>query len=190
MQVAATAIDPVMFDPHPYVSRLMTPAHVLYWVSFLLLLIGLPGLHEAQAHRSGRLGAVGFLLALAGSAFGMAVAVVGAHVLPLIGATSGENVTEADFLRPGSPVGFLLPIVILLVLTFMPGYVILGVAALRAQVFPRWCAVLLIVGVVLPLAGAAGPIGRFIAIAGSLLLTASLAGFAYALWSGRAPAGA
>ena len=76
LQLGATVIDPDTFDSRPLVNPLETPSHVLYWVAYLLTIVGLPAVHELQATRVGRVGAAGFLLALAGLALTMAVSII------------------------------------------------------------------------------------------------------------------
>lgn len=120
----------------------------LYLLSTALLLLGLVGLYTSQSQAAGILGLVGFLVAFLGT-----VLLVGAlwfelFITPALAAEAPELV-EAELGLPGF---------ILMLLFGAVGWVLFGVATLRAGVYPRWAAVLLIVGGLLaffplPLAG-------------------------------------
>jgi hypothetical protein len=55
----------------------LVAAHVLFTLSYLLVLLGLPRLYGAESVRMGRLGLVGFLVAFTGTAL-----VVGQNARP------------------------------------------------------------------------------------------------------------
>jgi hypothetical protein len=74
------------------------------------------------------------------------------------------------------------PIVPASFLIFLLGYILLGIAVMRAKVLPRWNGGALIVGSVVFLPVLAWPIPLF----GSLIFGASLGWMGYALWSGPA----
>ncbi len=120
----------------------------LYLLSTALLLLGLVGLYTSQSQAAGILGLVGFLVAFLGT-----VLLVGALWFELfITPALAEQAPELVGAELGLP-GF-----ILMVLFGAVGWVLFGVTTLRAGVYPRWAAVLLIVGGVLaffplPLAG-------------------------------------
>ena len=98
-------------------------------------LVGLLGLHARQTTSYGVLGLVGFLAALVGTAL------VLANVL-LIRAAGRD----------------LLDLLLLLgLLGMLFGFVLLGVATLRAGVLPQWCGVALIL--VLPISALLGDLG-------------------------------
>ncbi len=136
----------------------------LYLLSTALLLLGLVGLYTSQSQAAGFLGLVGFLTAFLGT-----VLVVGAlwfelFITPALAAEAPELV-EAELGLPGF---------ILMLLFGAVGWVLFGVATLRAGVYPRWAAVLLIVGGLLaffplPLAGIIFSIG--VAWLGFILFT-------------------
>ena len=138
LQLGATVIDPDTFDSRPLVNPLETPSHVLYWVAYLLTIVGLPAVHELQATRVGRVGAAGFLLALAGSALTMAISIIVAYLLPLLASSTGGAANLTLLVMPGSVLAPLLPVLVLVAVTFFPGFILLGVATARAGVFPSW----------------------------------------------------
>ena len=62
------------------------------------------------------------------------------------------------------------------------GAILFGIASLRAGVFPKWAAFLLMLGFVIAPAGAA--VSPMLKTAGELILSAGLIGLSYALFSG------
>jgi hypothetical protein len=92
-------------------------------VAFLLLGLGIVGLHALQKGSYGLIGEIGYRAVLAG---------VLIRVLGIIFVVAGSGA----FLWLVSPVG---PLVMLF------GWILYGVATLQARVLPRWCGVLFIV---------------------------------------------
>ncbi len=101
----------------------------------LLVLLGLIGIYANEAEAAGTLGVIGFLIAFADTASfgGLFWAEFFFH--PSLATTAPEFVNAAP--PPG-----LLPTLLLATL----GWVLFAVATLRAKVYPRWMALLLIVG--------------------------------------------
>ena len=99
----------------------------LYSVTLVGMLGGLVGLHTRQASRYGRLGSVGFVA----SFLGVSLLLVGIALSFL----SGRVVLEQTLGLQMVGLGFL---------GMLVGFVLLGAAALRLGVLPRWCALLLI----------------------------------------------
>ncbi len=136
----------------------------LFLLGTLLVLFGLFGLYARLSEAAGPLGLVGFLVAFLGTAF-----LVGTYwdqafvVVPILADAAPE------LLDAGPPLGYILSFGI-----FALGWLLFGVAALRARVYPRWAALLLIVGAVLsflPLPLSTAPFGVAVAWMGSTLFT-------------------
>jgi hypothetical protein len=74
-------------------------AHVLFTLSYLLVLLGLPGLYGAESVRMGRLGLVGFLAAFMGTAL---VAVSGdfGFMAPVLAAESPRSIDAINTYPP------------------------------------------------------------------------------------------
>jgi hypothetical protein len=104
-------------------------AGALLMLALLLVVVGAAALviRARHAGRLGRLGKTGVVLGAVGAA------------LPVIGSLIQGVLYDGDY--PLMPY-FVIPGVLALVV----GFVLLGVAVLRARVLPRWAAVLLIVG--------------------------------------------
>jgi uncharacterized membrane protein len=156
---------------------------VVNWVAKVFLLWALVGLYSRQAKEAGALGFIAFLLAFVGVAlvfgtiWGFFILAPGlARAAP---AFLDSPVTQFSLL-PGL-VGVILPFALALV-----GILLFGLASLRAKVFPRWAAVLLIVAPLLQVVK--GFIGLpFVA---DLAFGAGLVWMGYTLWSEkREPAG-
>jgi hypothetical protein len=133
------------FDPDPanlseaVTTTTATLYNILKLLGFFLLLLGLIGLYAHQSVEAGTLGLIGFLVAFLGTMLvagdwwfeAFAVPYL-ANVAPqaLEGGASGTLVV-------GGLAGFVL---------FALGWVLFGLASFRARVFPRWAAIVLIVG--------------------------------------------
>src|SRR5260370_42085202 len=138
------------------VSNVMCPGHActpqqemslpwllvaLTWlIGSVLFVIGMPGMYLRQAERAGVLGFVGFILSffallLEQPAFSLLQTILlpylPQHAPQLIGPNSGP------------PALFVLFIVAPLMITI--GSILLGIATMRARMFPRWTGILLLV---------------------------------------------
>jgi hypothetical protein len=121
---------------------------LLYLISTALVLPGLVGLYVNQSHPAGILGLVGFLLAFLGTVLLAGAVWFQLFITPALAAEAPE-LLEVELGLPGFILTSSLGVV---------GWVLFGVATLRAGVYPRWAGVLLIVGGALtfwplPLAG-------------------------------------
>jgi hypothetical protein len=111
--------------------------------SAILLGIGLVGLYLHQEERFGAFGAVGFVLALLGSITAAGGQWTYVFVVPHFAPVVPEMINEST----GSVLaGFVLSYAILAL-----GWVLFGLATLRARVFPRWASLLVIAGAAIAL---------------------------------------
>ena len=108
----------------------------LYLLGGVLLLLGLVGLYASQSEAAGVLGLVGFLVAFAGTALLVGALWFELFITPAL-ATEAPELAEAEL----GLAGF-----ILVLLTGALGWVLFGAATLRARVYPRGVAGLLIIG--------------------------------------------
>lgn len=111
---------------------------LLTLIGSLLFLLGLPGIYLRQAGRAGVLGLVGFVLLffdilLQGTIF----SALQATVLPLL-ARKAPQLLGGNSL----PVGVFLFFLLLPGLMQIVGPILLGIATMRARVFPRWTGML------------------------------------------------
>ena len=110
---------------------------LLVLVGSLLFVIGLPSMYLRQAGRAGVLGLIGFiLLFLAILLQGAAFSSVQIVILPFLA-------QKAPQLMAGLPVSAFL-LLLISGLMQMIGAILLGIATMRASVFPRWAGILLL----------------------------------------------
>ena len=117
------------------------PAHLVGFVSVMLMHLSLIGLYARQVEQAGWLGLVGFALAFVGSAFATIIQYVTSTAIPLIAAQAPVIFDQAM-----TPPKFAPP---LFVLGFILGHVLFGVATIRAGVLPRGSGVLVVIGILL-----------------------------------------
>lgn len=117
--------------------------HVSLMVALLLAFWGLVGLHIYQRERAGRMGLIGFAIALCGTVLLTGSLFTEAFVLPLI-ARGGQ-----ELLNPAGPLFsaslFTLPVLVAGA-SFYLGYLLVGLATLRAGRLPRHAGLVLSIG--------------------------------------------
>ena len=111
-------------------------------------MLGLVGLYSSQSEPAGFLGLLGFLVAFLGTALVSGALWFELFITPSL-AVEAPDLAEAELGLAGFAIPFLLVVV---------GWVLFGAATLRARVYPRLAAALLIVGAVaslvpIPLSG-------------------------------------
>lgn len=121
---------------------------LMYLLGAALLLLGLVGLYVSQSEEVGVLGFVGFLAAFLGTVLLAGTLWFELFITPAL-AVEDAGLAEAELGLAGFILAFLLVVL---------GWLLFGVATLRARVYPRWAAVLLIIGAVvsfvpIPLSG-------------------------------------
>jgi hypothetical protein len=121
-------------------------AHTLHFIGALFALLGLLGIYARQRDQLGSLGVVGFVLSFIGNAMFLGTGMITAFIWPMLAvhAPSAVELDGAIFHAPVSAFAFLLTAVIMIV-----GYMLFGIAMLRARVFPRWSIITLMAGSVL-----------------------------------------
>jgi hypothetical protein len=117
----------------------------LYLAGFLLMALGLPGMYRRQAARTGGWGLVGFILILVGVLLG--------GVLVGLFQVAMPYQVQSDPKAAGSqlPMAAFVLFVLIPVFLIAVGAILLGVASLRARVFPRGAGVLLLVAGIIAL---------------------------------------
>ena len=116
---------------------------LLYLLGGVLLLLGLVGLYARQSEAAGILGLVGFVAALFGTVLALGAVWAQLFVAPSL-AIEAPRVLDTEP-RGALALGFTLTF-----LVFLPlGWLLFGIATLRARVYPRVAAIVLIVGAVI-----------------------------------------
>jgi hypothetical protein len=182
LMAVATVLHPSQETPATILQAevRLVAAHVLFTLSSLLVLLGLPGLYGAESVRMGRLGLAGFLLAFMGTTL---IAVSGnfGFIAPVLAAESPATIDA---------INVYLPVVALNGVAFggfVVGFVMFGMAMAKAATFPRSSGLLVAVGAPsqvfgFALAQTVSPALWTIAILGSVALGAGLAWPGYQLW--------
>ena len=149
-----------------------TALHVSYLLADVLILIALAGIWLGQAKRAGALGVTGFVVAFVGTVMLASLEWSTAFLFPWL-AESAPGLLDAD------PTGTALAGFVVTVLLLTVGWILFGVASLRARVYPRGPIWLLILGTVgvLALGSADAP---FLDVMWGL----GLAWLGFAIWSG------
>jgi len=126
-------------------SPLWSTYYSLFFVALALILLGLPALYLRQAgRRGGVLGLVGVFLIVLGNFLLMAMIGYFVSILPLLAAKAPQVINAAFesgfgiFPLGGTAFGLI-------------GLILLGIAVIRARVFPPFVGILLIASVVLSL---------------------------------------
>lgn len=140
----------------------------------IYLLFGLVGLYARQSAASGTLGLVGFLVALLGT-----MLLAGAWWLEAFAVPSAA--TKAPALVAEPPTGRLLAGAVVSFGGFAVGWVLFGIASLRARIFPRDAALLLVIGggvglLIAIVPGAGAPLAVAVAWMGTWLLRSDRGG--------------
>jgi hypothetical protein len=128
----ATALHPSQETPTTILQAegRLVAAHVLFTLSSLLVLLGLPGLYGTESARMGRLGLAGFLVAFTGTTL---VAVSGnfGFIAPVLAAESPASIDA---------INVYLPEVALNAVAFggfVVGFVLFGLAMVKRATLPR-----------------------------------------------------
>jgi hypothetical protein len=155
-------------------SALVTVNSLLTLLAVYLLLVGLVGLYARQSGAGGTPGLVGFLVAVLGT-----MLLAGAWWWEAFAVPYAAE--QAPALVTATPAGRLLAGAVVSFGVFALGWVLFGLASVRARVFPRDAAILLIVGGVIGLLiavvpGAGVPLALAVAWMGTWLLRSDRGG--------------
>jgi len=176
------------YNPNALLDRFWVPTQVALGLGYLLNVLGVVGLYLHQAEKVGRLGWIGFLLALLGSALGVATAVVLAFVIPVVAAQDSPSKPLFDYIGgPDKPFGNAgLPALAFFV-TYVPGYILTAIASLRAggSSVPRGAAWLIIVSLLVFVLTAFIPTLATVKNIAGGVFGIGLAWSGVALWKGR-----
>lgn len=130
-------------SPSTILSPLWSPFWSLTFVGIVLVLFGLPALSLRQAAgRGGVLGLIGVFLVVLGNFLGMATVAYFVSILPLL-AEKAPNLINAGYETSLAIFGISATVLGIL------GPLLLGIAVIRAKVFPSLVGILLIVSGVL-----------------------------------------
>lgn len=153
-------------------SGALVVVRVAFLVSGALVLLGLVGLYAHQAEQAGALGWIAFLVAFSGTLMVFGLQWSATFIGPWLAGISPE-------LLDAEPSGMLAAGVMFSLLLLSLGWLLFGLASLRAGVLPRGAAMLMMVGAFLLI------VILILELPGSgVLFGAALAWLGYELWSG------
>ncbi len=107
------------------------PAHMILFVSWILVMLGLPGLYAAQAPRAGKIGLAAFALLMLATVYHLYLLLYEAFATPLLAKLAPELIGDGPLAHG---VGALAMLAGPLLLAFP----LFGIATVRAGVLPRW----------------------------------------------------
>ncbi len=114
------------------------PAHLIELVSWIFVLLGLPGFYARQAGRAGKLGLVGFVLSMLAAAYHLYLLLYEAYATPFL----AQNAATQALIGPDGPLahGAAGAMGMFGIATFalVLAWPLFGIATVRAAVFPRW----------------------------------------------------
>jgi hypothetical protein len=158
-------------------------AHTFHWIGATFALLGVVGWHVRQKAETKMLGLVGFILAFIGTSMSLVGGVSAGYIFPVFAMTNPEMFNPTGPLFAGaSAVPFFFGFG-----AFMLGYVLLGIATIRAKILPSWGAALVIAGAIffnLP-PQPVGPVPTFVTLLGAILYGIGTIWIGLALWSGK-----
>lgn len=170
--ITGTLVRTFQLNP---LSAFYTPAELLTFFAALLALLSFPGIYLRQANWAGVLGLIGFVLMYA--------------VIMVLGAASSlVDAIQTPFLAQhapglGQPPAFFF-VLIISVLAGTVGQILFGIATLRAHIFPRGAALLLIAGTVVNFVSGFLPI-PFLGLVGEAVSLLSFAWLGLTLFTER-----
>jgi hypothetical protein len=174
------------FDSGTDLQSLISPLTMIFSLftifGSLLVLLGLPGMYTRQAERAGILGLLGFLFVWYVTLFqGVMISFTNVTFIPLLAAHQ-----VAPSVVVGTPPSTWTPFFIVSLVGQVFGILLLGIATLRARVFPRWIGWLLIATVVLGVVSHAPFIPEALQSLSAIIASVAIAGFGYSLlWPER-----
>ena len=133
LQVIGILVHPPSEQLRHVLQPIYGPAHVVVFVSWVLALLGLPGLYARQAGRAGVLGLVGFALTMVAGCYHCYLALYEGFAVPVM---ARQPATQA-LLGPGGPLAHGAGALGALASLSLLGFPLLGIATVRARVFPR-----------------------------------------------------
>ncbi len=165
-------------DPRALTSPWILISSLITLFGSLLVLLGLPGIYTRQAGRAGILGLLGFLSAWYIILLsGVLQSFISVTIVPELAANPATRLLAAT---PPPAFG---PFFLIAMLAQIVGIPVLAIATLRARVFPRWPAWLLLVTLVAGLANFLPFYPPFLQNLAPVIGNLAFAGFGYALLS-------
>ncbi|HEY8600834.1 MAG TPA: hypothetical protein VIL85_20525 [Thermomicrobiales bacterium] len=130
-------LHPLQHNVEAYAYPTWTAAHILFSLGAALMAISLAGFFAWQAQRAGWLGLIGYIM----TGLGLVYLPIGGYFEAFIAPTVGADLVAAIQAQSGAQDG-------IAGLVYLLGHVILGIATVRARVFPRPASLVLLLGII------------------------------------------
>ena len=171
-------------NPNSIKSRLWGPLQTAFALSFLMMGVGVLGVHLRQAEQSGWLGLIGVLLASFGSLLTVTTSFMWGLIAPYLARQEATPRAPNDLLGPKGAIPGIFKLLLTYVFILLPGFILTGIAIIRAGVFPTFAGWLVLIGIVISQPGST--VSRLAALrnVGGVLFGAGLAWLGLALIMG------
>ncbi len=166
-------------NPATVMSALYVIEHTLAIIGVILTLLGLVGIYARQIRETGRTGLLGFVALFTGTALLGGLLFFEGYVVPAIAATTPSLHEETLFNVPA----LLIPAIVLSACSLL-GFLLFGIAMMRANVLPRLAVLLFIIGGVLYSPGPS-QLPWIVFTIGTTVVGIAQIWLGYALWSGQ-----
>ena len=171
-------------DPNAVKSNMWVPLQVAFGFAYLFIGFGLGGVYLRQGEQSGIIGLVGFILALLGSLLTMPTSFMWAFVAPYLAKQDSYSKAPIDLLGANGQIPGIFKLLLAYIFLLMPGFILLGIATIRAGVFPSLAGWLILVGIIISQPGNMVAKLAFLRNVGGVLFGAGLTWLGIVLVSG------
>ena len=135
-------------DPNSIKSRLWGPLQTAFALSFLMMGVGILGVHLRQAEQAGWLGLIGVVLASFGSLLTVTTSFMWGLVAPYLARQEVTPRAPNDLLGPQGAIPGIFKLLLTYILILLPGFILTGIAVIRAGVLPPFAGWLVLIGIV------------------------------------------
>ncbi len=133
LQIIGFALHPPSEAVPDVLKATYGPAHLVLLASWVLILLGLPGLYARQAERAGKLGLIGFILTMLVTAYHFYLLLYEAFATPLL----AQEPATRGLVGEGGTLAHGVATVAMIFTPFILAWPLFGVVTLRARVLPR-----------------------------------------------------
>lgn len=174
-------------DAQGAMNPLWTPVHVMWFVSYLLILLGLNAFPVNLGDEVGKLGFTAYILSFLGTALSLPIAVWDSFIVPYLAVHAPKMIEQIEESSLETSVLTFRIVFFLTVITFSLGFMLLGISLMRMHLLLRVAGGLLMIGAPLFWIGAIafskGSLGNVVTIIGAVFFGTGLVLLGYCLWS-------
>jgi hypothetical protein len=168
-------------DPNSINNRLWTALQVSFALSFLLIGVGVLGVHLRQGDQAGWLGLIGVVLASFGSLLTVTTSFIWAFLAPYLARQEATPRPPNELLGPKGAIPGVFKLLLTYIFILLPGFILTGIATIRAGVFSPLAGWLILLGIVVSQPGNMAARVTILRNIGGVLFGLGLAWLGYAL---------